>query len=121
MTVPGCDGDLKILNHHIYEFRKGLRNLVLHTIPMWLLHWATERLQRDGISYVVRPVNPGKVNIFFGEEHCVNVIASFGEKPLNQYTPEEDFILGIMLGYGRLAQCARYLDRREKTSSGVCG
>lgn len=117
MMLPESDNDLKVLNHHVYEYRKGLRNLVLHTIPMSLKVWAEARLERDSIPYIVRPVSNRKINLFFGEKDCVDVIASFGNKKLNEFTPEEDFILGIMLGYGRLAQCCRYLRRREMSSS----
>lgn len=33
-------------------------------------------------------------------------------RPLNQLTPEEDFILGAMLGYDICAQCERYCKRK---------
>ena len=33
-------------------------------------------------------------------------------KPLSQLTPEEDFILGAMLGYDICAQCERYCERK---------
>ncbi|MCK5131289.1 MAG: DUF2023 family protein [Candidatus Sabulitectum sp.] len=61
-----------------------------------------------------------KINLFFGEKDCVDVVASFGNWKLNEFPPEEDFILGIMLGYGRLAQRCRYL-RRWDVSSSVAG
>jgi len=114
---PENDNDLKALNHHVYEYRKGLRNLVLHTIPMSLKVWAEARLERDGIPYIIRPVSNRKINLFFGEKDCVDAIASFGNKKLNKFTREEDFIPGIMLGYGRLAQCCRDLRRRDMSSS----
>ena len=117
IMFPGNGNDLKVLNHHIYEYRKGVRNLVLYTIPMSLKKWAVSRLERDSISYIVRPVSSRKVNLFFGKKECVEVVASIGNKKLNEFTLEEDFILGIMLGYGRLAQCCRYLRRRDLSSS----
>ncbi|MCD4706319.1 MAG: DUF2023 family protein [Candidatus Sabulitectum sp.] len=80
---------MKVLNHHVYEYRKGLRNLVLHTIPMSLKVWAEARLERDSIPYIVCPVSNRKINLFFGEKDCVDVIASFGSKKLNEFTPEE--------------------------------
>jgi hypothetical protein len=113
-TLDDCsDGDLRILTHHIYEYRKGLRNLVLHTIPSSMLPWVEARLNRDRIGYSVMHISPDKVNIFFGDDRCVQVVDSFGPKKLNHYTPEEDFILGIMLGYCRMTQCNRYLNRRR--------
>ncbi len=33
-------------------------------------------------------------------------------RPLNQLTPEEDFILGTMLGYDLCAQCERFCERK---------
>ena len=35
-------------------------------------------------------------------------------RPLNMLTPEEDFILGAMLGYDICAQCKRYCDRKAR-------
>ena len=35
-------------------------------------------------------------------------------RPLNQLTPEEDFILGAMLGYDICTQCERYCERKER-------
>ncbi|MCD4669219.1 MAG: DUF2023 family protein [Actinomycetia bacterium] len=107
------DSDLKVLNHHVYEYRKGLRNLVLHTLPMTLRNRAEGRLRRDGIPYLVYPVSEHKVNVFFGAADCIEVVARFGSRKLNEFTAEEDFILGVMLGYDRLAQCRRYIRRRE--------
>jgi hypothetical protein len=51
--------------------------------------------------------------VFFGADECVAVIRAIGKTSLSDYTPEEDFILGTMLGYGRLQQCARYIRMRE--------
>lgn len=105
---------MKVLCHHIYEYKKGLRSLVLHTMDISMRREAELRLQRAGVSYLIHPVNGRNINIFFGEEACVSVVRSFGEKGLNAFTPEEDFILGIMLGYDRLQQCQRYLSKHRK-------
>ncbi|WP_028910046.1 DUF2023 family protein [Prevotella sp. AGR2160] len=56
--------DLKVLMNHIYEYQKGVRQMV--------------------------------------------------NRPLNRLSPEEDFILGAMLGYDICAQCERYCERKEK-------
>jgi hypothetical protein len=42
------------------------------------------------------------------------VIRAIGKTSLSDYTPEEDFILGTMLGYGRLQQCVRYIRMRNR-------
>lgn len=100
---------MKVLCHHIYEYKKGLRNLVLHTMNSSDLKKAEEKLIQYNISYFVQYVTPLKVNVFFGREQCVEIVRSFNKKSLSDYTPEEDFILGIMLGYDRLIQCDRYI------------
>ena len=57
--------------------------------------------------------------MFFGETECVNIIRRIGKKKLNEYSPEEGFILGVMLGYDRLMQCKRYLKTKEKESKSL--
>ncbi|MBP3836286.1 MAG: DUF2023 family protein, partial [Pyramidobacter sp.] len=48
---------------------------------------------------------------------CIAVLEIFGSKSLSDYSKEEDFILGIMLGYGRLEECRRYITLSEKERS----
>lgn len=103
---------MKVLCHHIYEYKKGLRNLVLHTMQAEDLEEAKSKLDRHSIEFFIQQVSPKKINIFFGKKECIDIIRSFGNKPLNIYTPDEDFILGIMLGYDRIQQCKRYLDKK---------
>jgi hypothetical protein len=100
---------MEVLNHHIYEYKKGLRNLVLHTMQSHDVKLAEEKLFRQGIAFFIQEVTSRKVNIFFGKEQCIKIIQSFHKESLSQFTPEEDFILGIMLGYDRMQQCERYL------------
>lgn len=104
---------MKVLMHHIYEYKKGLRNLVLHTLNAELRHQAEDKLIRQCIPYVIREVTTSKINIFFGAEDCVEVVKLIGNKPLNCFTPQEDFILGTMLGYDRLQQCRRYIKMNQ--------
>jgi hypothetical protein len=100
---------MTVFTHHIYEFRKGLRNLVLHTMSGEEREWACRTLERKGIAYQMYPLDSGAVNVFFGATDCVEVVRAIGKPSLSDYTPEEDFILGTMLGYDRLLQCRRYL------------
>ena len=102
---------MKVLCHHIYEYKKGLRNLVLHTMKTSELKDAEVILNRFGITYFVQPVTDAKVNIYFGKEQCVEIIKLFGKHSLTLFSHEEDFILGIMLGYDRMQQCERYIKR----------
>lgn len=105
-------GDMQILLHHIYEYKKGLRNLVLHTMSKNEQYLAEELLIRKGIYYIIQDVNDRKINVFFGRNQCVKIVESFGNKSLSDFSDEEDFILGIMLGYDRTQQCDRYMKRK---------
>ena len=105
---------MNLFLHHIYEYKKGLRNLVLHTINTIHRKEIVQKLEKEGISYIIRGVSSAKLNVFFGDRNCINVLETFGPKPLNEFTDEEDFILGIMLGYCRKKQCRRYLSRKGR-------
>ena len=101
--------DLKVFYHHIYEYKKGIRNLILTTEKASYRGPITERLEHENIDYFIQDVTKDKINVFFGAKDCVDVIRAFGKKKLNEFSAEQDFILGIMLGYDRLKQCGRYL------------
>ena len=53
-------------------------------------------------------------NLFFGRKECLDVIRLMVNKPLNMLSPEEDFMLGAMLGYDISLQCERYCSMRER-------
>ncbi|WP_226990602.1 DUF2023 family protein [Methanosarcina acetivorans] len=110
------DGNMQVFMHHIYEFQKGLRDLILHTTHIRFLNDITATLQKKDIPYIIHPVGEKNINVFFGNEKCIRVINNIGNKKLSQYTDEEDFILGIMLGYDRLQQCERYIQRKNGSS-----
>ncbi len=101
--------DLQILIHHIYEYKKGVRNMVLHTMNSIRREYAENILKQKGINYVIQEVSSNKINIFLGNKDCIEIIKSFGNKSLSNYTPEQAFMLGIMLGYDRKEQYQRYL------------
>ncbi len=105
---------MKVLVHHIYEYKKGLRNLVLHTMNTDDRELVENKLKSQGIDYHIQLVTKNKINVFFGAKECIAIIKSFGDVKLNQLSPEKDFILGTMLGYDRKQQCSRYLDLIEK-------
>lgn len=100
---------MDVLAHLIYEYRKKLRSLALHTFLVSDRERVERKLQNLHIDYVLQSVSPTKMNVFFGDSACVDVVRKIGGKRLNEYSPEEDFILGIMLGYDRVQQCERYL------------
>lgn len=104
--------EMQVLFHHVYEYKKGLRSLVLHTMSANEQYKTEELLKRKKIPYLLQYVNSKKINVFFGKKQCVKIIESFGEKSLSDFTDEEDFILGIMLGYDRTQQYERYIKRK---------
>lgn len=106
--------DLHVIKHHIYEFEKGLRSLILHTMKKDFQNYAISILSKRDIPYLIYPAGETNVNIFFGDEICLEVIRKIGKENLAEYSDEEDFMLGIMLGYSRLKQCTRYLERKER-------
>ena len=103
------DGHLKVFNHHVYEYRKGLRHLALQTLPRAHGSWVMKRLDSLRVAYLIYPAGKEHINVFLGDPECLEVVRLIGKLDLSRYTPQEDFILGIMLGYGRRQQCVRYL------------
>lgn len=101
--------DLRVFHHHIYEFKKGIRNLILTTEKAKYKAPIAERLEKENIDYVIHDISPNKINVYFGAKDCVDVVKSFQNPKLNELTPEQDFMLGIMLGYDRVRQCERYM------------
>ncbi|WP_245270558.1 DUF2023 family protein [Beijerinckia mobilis] len=102
---------LRLFHHHIYEYSRGVRSLFLMTITRPELAFVLAKLEAQGIPHFVQEVNPGKVNLFFGRPAFVAVARSFVTRPLNTLSVEEDFMLGMLLGYDREQQCLRFLVR----------
>lgn len=118
MTPPDIHpGALKVFLNHVYELKKGVRQMVLHTMNRKYEAFATARLKSQHIAYLIQPVDESKINLFFGRVECIHAIRCMVTRPLNQLTPEEDFILGAMLGYDICAQCERYCARKHKAQS----
>ena len=87
--------------------------MVLYTFNRRYLEFAEQRLQRQQIQYVVQPAGRGTVNLFFGSSECMDAIRLMVTRPLNELSPEEDFMLGAMLGYDIAGQCERYCKRKS--------
>ncbi len=103
--------DMKVLMNHIYEYKKGVRRMVLFTFNKKYEDFAIRRLESQNIKYVIQPVGNDRLNLYFGREECLNAIRMIVTRPLNLLTPEEDFMLGAMLGYDICSQCERYCVR----------
>lgn len=111
--------DMKVLMNHIYEYKKGVRRMVLFTFNKRYESFAITRLEHQNISYIVQPVGNDRLNLFFGKRECLDAIRLMVTKPLSQLSPEEDFILGAMLGYDICAQCERYCERKGRCAAHV--
>jgi hypothetical protein len=108
----------RIFSHHIYELKKGLRHLILFTTTTDHRQAIVEKLRAQNIPYLIQPVAPGshKINVFFGNQTCIDMLKSFDKGYLSDFTAEEDFMLGVMLGYDRVKQCERYLRMKERST-----
>ena len=106
--------DLKVLTNHIYEYKKGVRRMVLFTFNKKYEDFAIHRLKSQNIKFVIQPVGNDRLNLYFGREECLNAIRMIVTRSLNHLTPEEDFMLGAMLGYDICTQCERFCERKGK-------
>ena len=109
--------DMKVLMNHIYEYKKGVRQMVLFTFNKRYEDYATARLKRQNISYILQPVGNDRINLFFGRKQCLEAIRLMVTRPLSQLTPEEDFILGALLGYDICLQCERFCTRKKRADA----
>lgn len=66
-----------VLSNHIYEFQKGVRNLVLFTLRKDLAQAAVDRLNRLGIDNLVQEAGDANVNIYFGRPQCIKACEPF--------------------------------------------
>ena len=99
--------DLKVFLNHIYD-------MVLYTTNKKYEDFAVKRLVNQRIKFIVQQVDDERINLFFGCDECIEAIRLLVNRPLNKLTPEEDFILGAMLGYDICVQCRRYCDRKQR-------
>ena len=107
--------NMEVFSHYLYEYKKGLRNLILYTEKIQEKDRIEKRLKKECIDYFIQRINGGaRMNVFFGDSVCVEIIRQMKFKSLSHITEEQDFILGTMLGYDRLKQCERYLKRKWK-------
>lgn len=117
-TSCKCPAEIKVFLNHLYEYKKGVRSMVLHTMPGKYIDFVAQRLEKQKIDYCIQSINPDKINLFFGRTECIEAIRHMAVRPLNELTPEEDFILGAMLGYDICGQCRRYCERRRLKTAG---
>lgn len=119
MQKPAISGEMRVLMNHIYEYTKGVRSMILCTMNKKYEKQAVARLESRNISYVIQHVDERRINLFFGKKECMNAINLILKKSLAVLTPEEDFILGTLLGYDICEQCKRYCQRKQKSCSHI--
>ena len=119
MNGLDISGELMVLSNYIYEYKKGVRPLVLYTMNKGYELVATNKLKNQGIPYFLQEVGSGAVNIYFGNQSCLDTISMIVNKPLSKLSPEEDFILGALLGYDLRMQCERFCARKTKSDAMV--
>ena len=93
--------------------------MVLHTAPARHRDRIAGKLTSLGIDFVIADVNESKINVFFGDPVCIRVIRSFRILNLSVLSDEQDFILGMLLGYDILVQCRRFLKRKALSQTPV--
>lgn len=108
---------MQVFYHLIYEYQKGLRDLCLFTCLRDFEEKIKIALKNQNISYLICPVENNKINVFFGMFACLEIIKQFSCEELNKLSIEEDFILGMMLGYAKPQQYQRFLDRKKLLAS----
>jgi len=107
-------GELRVFFNHIYEYQKGVRKMILCTLNKTYEEVAINRLKSQNICYITHQINKRCVNIFFGDQECIDAIRLIIDRSLTTLTPEEDFILGTLLGYDLCKQCKRFCLRKQK-------
>ena len=89
--------------------------MILCTLSGKLEDKVKARLQKNNISYMIQKLENGKINVFFGNDECLQVASKIcKDKPLNKLSAEEDFMLGVLLGYSVSEQCRRYCKKRNE-------
>lgn len=105
--------ELGVFFHMMYELNKGLRNLALLTTTQENFELIKDRIERCRYEYIKEELKSNYVNIFFGNKECIEVLKRFKKNSLKEFTAEEDFILGVLLGYNVEQQCKRYINRKQ--------
>lgn len=110
MTRPSV---ISYFNQYLYEYHKGVRLLFLLTMTAHEAIAVQKKLENESIDYFLQRVSLTKVNVFFGRKACIQAIRHIITRPLAELTPEQDFILGSLLGYDRIQQCERYIKQTK--------
>ena len=72
VTSEAMSPAMKVLMNHIYEYKKGVRRMILFTCNRRFEAFATNRLCRQSIDYVVQPA--GKENVIMTRGRLVYLL-----------------------------------------------
>ena len=62
--------ELQVFLNYVYEYKKGVRNMVLCTLNRRYLAAAVARLDDQGICHFEQSANENNVNLYFGSISC---------------------------------------------------
>lgn len=69
--------EMKVLTNHIYELRKGVRQMVLFTCNKKYGEQIAGRLESKGIPYVLQPAGQQNLNFYFGRRECLETLSVY--------------------------------------------
>ena len=83
-TTTKIPTEMLVLMNHIYELNKGVRQMVLFTCKKKYGKLAVERLESQGIPYVLQPAGQQNLNVYFGRRARVS-----GSHPAHRHPSTE--------------------------------
>ena len=60
ITCNAYPAELKVFLNHVYEYKKGVRNMVLYTTNKKYEEFAVSRLNSQNIDYCIQPIGCNK-------------------------------------------------------------
>ena len=81
-TTTAIPTEMKVLMNHIYELHKGVRHMVLFTCNKKYSELAIQRLESQGIPYLLQPAGQQNLNVYFGQCECLEAIRLIVTRPL---------------------------------------
>ena len=95
---------------------RGVYTFVAKVLPQYVEELVSNAgMKAEDIDFELQEVGNGRTNIFFGRSECIEVVRRMITRPLQQLSPEEDFILGALLSYDICMQCERFCKRTACT------
>lgn len=104
---------MELFSNLIYECKKGMRDMAMYTCKKEDFPRYIDHLNKNKMEFVMKDIGNNKINLFFGNLACLDILKYFSSEKLDKLSPYEDFILGIMLGYSRNEQYQRLLNNQK--------